>query len=49
MKCEDDQRVGPIISYLKKSREKSKSVKAAVDARSGKILSYKEARIPLSK
>ncbi len=32
----------PIISYLSKSREKSKSAKAVVDALSGKVLSYKE-------
>lgn len=32
----------PIISYLK-SRERSKSAKAVVDALSGKVLSYKEA------
>ncbi len=31
----------PVISYLK-SRERSKSVKAVVDALSGKVLSYKE-------
>ncbi len=33
----------PIISYLNKSRERSKSVKAVIDALSGKVLSYKEA------